>query len=145
MDPRYITTARAYLDEFKKIMVTYKDSAIHPVALFIMPNLAEVMMVMEWRSPEEKDVVLDKMVVAARAAGAAAVVVFGTANALMPQLGDVPALFLFADIHVPNEKTYSLGQIYALVDGNIVFLDEMNSSTHNILFFQIPSIWGEQL
>jgi len=102
-------------------------------------------MILEWRSEEEKEIVIGKMCAAARAAGAAAVILFGTSRAFMPKdLGTEPVLFLFASIYTPSEKSYTMGQVYTQVDGELMFLDEMNTATHDILPFETPPIWEKQ-
>jgi len=99
------------------------------------------MMVMEWRSEAEKEIVLKRMTTAARVSGAAAVILFGTSRAYLAKQAEDPVMFLFAGIHVPGEKAYTLGQVYSSVGGELVFLEEMNSSSHDILPFEIPEIW----
>ncbi len=148
MNPSYISTARTQLEELKQIMMKHADTAIHPMALLIMPDGAQVIMVMEWRSPKEKEIVLRKMCDAARAADAVAVILLGTSRAylgtdlfLLDDQADDPVMFLFAGIHVPDEKVYCLGQIYSSVGGELVFLEEMNSSSHYISPFKFPPIW----
>jgi len=141
VNPAYLTLARTQLEELRQLMAKHSDTAIHPMALLIMPNNSQVIIVMEWRSTEEKEIVLRKLGDAARAADAIAVILFGTATAILAKQLDEPVSFLFAGIHVPGEKTYCLGQIFAMVAGELVFLEELNSSEHDILPFQIPPIW----
>jgi len=145
MNPNYIEIARTQLENLKQIMIRHKDTAIHPIALVIAPDNSQFMMVMEWRSEEERVIVIEKMCMAARAVKAAAVILFGTSRAFMPkELGTEPTLFLFANIYTPGEKGYIMGQVFTQVDGELVFLDEMNSTLQDILPFEAPAIWEER-
>lgn len=100
------------------------------------------MIIMEWHNNEEKEIVIGKMCLAARKVGAAAVILCGTSRAFMPkETGTEPVLFLFACIYTPEEKDYIMGQVYTQVDGELVFLDEMNTASHDILPFEAPPIW----
>src|SRR5712692_6885949 len=108
-DFEYETIAGDQLEAFKQILNQHKDGALHPVALLIGPTGKQLMVVMEFRSPAEEEIVLAKLVNTVRSAGATAVILFGTANTFIPAYGNDPVPFLFASILESTHKQCRLG------------------------------------
>jgi hypothetical protein len=140
MHQELTTLVRSQLDMFKQIMVTQKDKAICPTALLIQPNGEQFMIVMEWRSEEEKEIVLAKLCGAVYTARALAVVLTMAVNVLMTKTNQAEAVLL-STLYVPSQKPFSIGYKFAMVEQEPVFGEEISSADIIISPFPVPDLW----
>lgn len=137
----YQAIARDQLENFKDIMRRKKEGALHPVALIIKSSSEQMFIVMEFRTPEEEEIILKNLAEAVRGAGAVAVILFGTASTFIPAYGNDPVPLLFASIYVPDEEVYTIGLVYTVIEGEPLFGEEFTSSERNISPWQVPAFW----
>jgi hypothetical protein len=145
MNEIFITMARDWLATFKGHMQERKVGSYHPCALVIPPDANAFLLVMEWHSAEEEQIVKEKLATYVREAGAVAVIMFGTAKTFIPSMGAFPVPFLFASIHTPDLPVYTFGQTVTMVDGEPLFGEEFDSKVHNISPWQAPDFWGKNV
>ena len=135
----YEAIARNDLEMFKDVIRKNKE-AVHPTAL-VFTDKTQVYVVMEFRSKEEEEIVLEKLAAAVRSIEATAVILYGTAMTFIPAYGPDPAPLLFASIFVPGKEVYTIGQPYTVIEGEPIFGEEFNSSEKSISPWQVPAFW----
>jgi hypothetical protein len=141
MDSHYIAAARLQQEDFKDIMRKHKQGFVHPAALLFLPDDSRLLIVMEFRSKAEEEIVLRNLAAYVRESKAKAVILFGTAQTFIATYGADPVWFLFASIYVPSEKVYTLGHVYTVIEGEPIFGEEFNSGEKEISPWQFPAFW----
>jgi hypothetical protein len=100
-----------------------------------------IVLVPKWQGPGERERVFRDFVKFLNKYGESAILC-GAGRGLYEGF-DKEVEYVFAAMYMPGFEPWTLAQLYAVVDKEVIFDTQFCSSDYNVSFFELPGLWPE--
>lgn len=113
-----------------------------PDAMVTLDKPGTIFLVPEWNSDLTKNLCLDNIVTFLNRFASFCILCGSGVGTLADFEADVS--FLFATVFAPGFKPWTLVQVYTVLEKEVVFGVQFNSSQHEVAHFDLPGLWPEE-